>query len=64
MGCKFKANELSKGKLALTVLDKDLNGAAIKSGMQFDFYETVNGNLGYIKKWYFYPPYYRFNDTS
>lgn len=47
---QFKANELSKGKLALTVLDKDLNGAAIKSGMQFDFYETVNGNLGYIKK--------------
>lgn len=47
---QFKTNKLPKGKLALTVLDKNLNGSVIKSGMQFDFYETVNGNLGYIKK--------------
>lgn len=47
---RFNTNKLPKGKLALTVLDKHLNGSVIKSGMQFDFYETVNGNLGYIKK--------------
>lgn len=46
---QFKTNKLPKGKLALTVLDENLNGSAIKSEMQFDFYETVNGNLGYIK---------------
>lgn len=47
---QFEENKLPKGKIALTVLDKDLNGSAIKSEMQFGFYETVNGNLGYIKK--------------
>ncbi|MFC0138152.1 glycosyltransferase family 2 protein [Staphylococcus petrasii] len=47
---QFKTGDLPKGKLALTVLDKDLNGSVIKSGMRFDFYETVGGNLGYIKK--------------
>ncbi|PNZ69685.1 glycosyltransferase family 2 protein [Staphylococcus croceilyticus] len=47
---QFKTDNLPKGKLALTVLDKDLNGSVIKSGMRFDFYETVGGNLGYIKK--------------
>ncbi|HCX0265338.1 TPA: glycosyltransferase family 2 protein [Staphylococcus aureus] len=47
---QFKTDNLPKGKLALTVFDKDLNGSVIKSGMRFDFYETVGGNLGYIKK--------------
>ena len=47
---QFTTKNLPDGKLALTVLDKDLNGSVIKSGMRFDFYETVGGNLGYIKK--------------
>ncbi|MFW2435778.1 glycosyltransferase family 2 protein [Staphylococcus cohnii] len=47
---QFQTNKLPKGKLALTVLDENLNGSVIKSGMQFNFYETVNGNLGYVKK--------------
>ena len=47
---QFTTKNLPNGKLALTVLDKDLNGSVIKSGMRFDFYETVGGNLGYIKK--------------
>ncbi len=47
---QFKTDHLPKGKLALTVYDKDLNGSVIKYGMRFDFYETVGGNLGYIKK--------------
>lgn len=47
---QFITKNLPDGKLALTVLDKDLNGSVIKSGMRFDFYETVGGNLGYIKK--------------
>lgn len=47
---QFTTDHLPDGKLALTVLDKDLNGSVIKSGMRFDFYETVGGNLGYIKK--------------
>lgn len=47
---QFKTDNLPKGKLALTVLDKDLNGSVIKTDMRFDFYETVGGNLGYIKK--------------
>lgn len=34
---RFNTNKLPKGKLALTVLDKHLNGSVIKSGMQFDF---------------------------
>lgn len=46
----FKSNNLQNGKWALTVLDKDLNASVIKSGMQFGFYDTVNGNLGFIKK--------------
>lgn len=47
---QFTTKNLPNGKLTLTVLDKDLNGSVIKSGMRFDFYETVGGNLGYIKK--------------
>lgn len=46
----FDTNGLSEGKLALTILDNDLNSIAIKSGFPNGFYETVNGNLGFIYK--------------
>ena len=47
---EFNTNDLPKGKLALTVLDNDLNSIVIKTGFPNGFYETVNGNLGFINK--------------
>lgn len=47
---EFNTNDLSEGKLALTVLDNDLNSIVIKTGFPKGFYETVNGNLGFIYK--------------
>ncbi|MGC9614906.1 hypothetical protein ACO2FM_02280 [Staphylococcus pasteuri] len=44
---KFDASNLPKGKLALTVLDSDLNSTVVKTDDYFKLYETVNGNLGY-----------------
>lgn len=46
---KFNTEDLPDGKVALTVLDEDLNASVIKTDKIFKFYETVNGNLGYIK---------------
>lgn len=47
---QFQADNLPNGKIALTVLDEDLNASVIKTRRQSDFYETVNGNLGFINK--------------
>ncbi|MGI8189132.1 glycosyltransferase family 2 protein [Staphylococcus epidermidis] len=47
---QFQSDNLPDGKLSLTVLDEDLNTSVIKTRRQSDFYETVNGNLGFIKK--------------
>lgn len=44
---KFDTSHLPKGKLAITVLDADLNSTVVKTNDQFNLYETVNGNLGY-----------------
>ena len=35
--------------MALTVLDEDFNTSVIKTRRQSGFYETVNGNIGFIK---------------
>lgn len=47
---QFQTDHLPKGKVALTVLDKDLNASVIKTRIPSHFYETVGGNLGYIKR--------------
>lgn len=50
---KFNTGNISKGKVSLIVLDKDLNSSVIKSENQAEnqpgFYKTINNNLGFIK---------------
>ncbi len=47
---QFQEDNLPNGKMALTVLDEDFNTSVIKTRRQYGFYETVNGNIGFIKK--------------
>ncbi|MEJ7456293.1 glycosyltransferase family 2 protein [Staphylococcus warneri] len=50
---KFNTGNISKGKVSLIVLDKDLNSSVIKTENQAEsqpgFYKTINNNLGFIK---------------